>query len=91
MSMSSTLHIIENPIRYPNAEKGNTNIKNIVCVTPKHVAIIIAGANIIATITVKNTVPPKIILIAFIVFVLICYSINITIKNDIKKSGVIYF
>ena len=66
MPVSSTLHIIENPIRNPNAEQGNNNIKNIVCVTPKHVAIIIAGANIIASITVKNIVPPKIILIAFI-------------------------
>ena len=66
MPVSSTLHIIENPIRNPNAEQGSNSIKNIVCVTPKHVAIIIAGANIIATITVKNTDPPKINLIAFI-------------------------
>jgi hypothetical protein len=66
MPVSSTLHIIENPIRYPNTEQGNNNIKNIVSDNPKHVAIIIAGANIIATIIVKNTVPPKIILIAFI-------------------------
>ena len=66
MPVSSTLHIIENPIRNPNAEQGNNNIKNIVSYNPKHVAIIIAGANIIATIIVKNTVPPKIILIAFI-------------------------
>jgi hypothetical protein len=64
MPVSSTLHIIENPIRNPNAEQGNNNIKNIVCDTKY--AIIIAGANIIASITVKNTVPPKIILIAFI-------------------------
>ena len=66
MPVSSTLHIIENPIRNPNAEQGNNNIKNIVSDNPKHVAIIIAGANIIASTTVKNTVPPKIILIAFI-------------------------
>jgi len=66
MPVSSTLHIIENPNRNPNAEQGNNNIKNIVCVTPKQVAIIIAGANIIATITDITTVNPKIILIAFI-------------------------
>ena len=64
--MSTAFIIIKNPIRYPNTEQGNNNIKNIVCVTPKHVAIIIGGANIIESITVKNIVPPKIILIAFI-------------------------
>ncbi len=89
--MSSTFTIIENPIMNPNAEQGSNSIKNIVCDNPKHVAIIIAGANIIAIIADINTVNPKIILIAFILFVLICYNINITIKNDIKKSGVIYF
>jgi len=66
MPVSSTLHIIENPIRNPNAEQGNNNIKNIVSDNPKHVAIIIDGANIIATVADITTVNPKIILIAFI-------------------------
>ncbi len=66
MPVSSTLHIIENPIRNPNAEQGNISNNIVISDNPKHVAIIIPGANIIATITVKNTVPPKINLIAFI-------------------------
>ena len=67
MPVSSTLHIIENPIRNPNAEQGNNNIKNIVCDNSyTKYAIMLAGANMIATIIVKNTVNPKIILIAFI-------------------------
>jgi hypothetical protein len=53
----------------PNAEQGSNSIKNIVCDNPKHVAIIIAGANIIAIIADINTVNPKIILIVFILFV----------------------
>jgi len=65
MPVSITFIIIENPIRNPNAEQGNNNIKNIVCVTPEN-ASNIAGANIIATITDITTVNPKIILIAFI-------------------------
>jgi len=65
MPVSSTLHIIENPIRNPNAEQGNKNIKNIVCDTPENASIIL-GANIIATMADITTVNPKIILIAFI-------------------------
>jgi hypothetical protein len=89
--VSITFTIIENPIRNPNALKGNKPIKNASVEGSKHITKIIAGANIIAVIIVKNIVPPKIILIVFILFVLICYSINIIIINDIKKSGVIYF
>jgi len=94
MLVSSTLHIILNPIMNPNADKGNKHIKNTVCEGSMHITKVIAGANIIATIADINTVNPRIsliILISFILFVLICYSINITIKNDIKKSGVNYF
>ena len=72
MPISITFSVIKNPIRNPNTEQGNTSIKNIVSDNPKHVPIIIAGANIIATIIDINTVNPKIILIAFISLNLKC-------------------